>query len=90
MRNNFDLDACAFGQTGDLNRGTRRKIVREIPSVNFIHSGEGCEIGQENGAFYDVGKCKFLVIQNRLHIFQHTLGLGFDVAGNQAHARFGL
>src|ERR1022692_1543118 len=84
MRDDFNLDARAFGQTGDLNSGTRGKIVREIFRVNFIHTREIREVGQEHGAFYNVGERQLLVVQNHLHVFQHTLGLDLDIAGNQA------
>jgi hypothetical protein len=84
MRNDLNLHVRAFGQRDDLNGRARGKIVRKISSVNFIHGGEVCEVGQEHRAFHDVGEREFLVIQNQLHIFQHALGLGFDVAGNQA------
>ena len=83
MRHDFDLHVRAFGQRGDLDRGARGKIIREISSVNFIHAGEVREVGQEHRAFHDVGEREFLVVQNRLHIFQHAFGLGLDVAGNQ-------
>ncbi len=83
MRDDFDLHARAFRQAGDLDGRARGKIFREIFRVNFVHAREVREIGQEHGAFDDVGERQLLIVQNRFDVFQHALGLRLDVAGNQ-------
>src|SRR4051794_14976628 len=80
MRDNFDFHDRAFWQRGDLNGGARRKIGREIFRVNFVHAGEVSEVREKNGALDHVGKSQFLVVENRLHIFQNAFGLRFDIA----------
>ena len=44
----FDLDVRSFGQRGNLNSRTRRRLVPEIRPVNFIHGLEIAEVRQEN------------------------------------------
>lgn len=83
MRDDFNLHVRAFGQRGDLDGRTRREIFREILRVNLVHASEVREVRQEHRGFHDVGERQLLVVQNRLHIFQHAVGLRFDVAGNQ-------
>ena len=34
--------------------------------------------------FTTLANVKFLIVENHLHIFQYALGLGLDIAGNQA------
>lgn len=83
MRDDFDFDDGAFGQSGDLNRGTGREIVREIFRVDFVHAREVGEVRQEHGAFDDVREGKFLILQNGFYVFQDAFGLRFDIAGNE-------
>ena len=87
MRDNFNFHVRAFGQCDDLHGGTRGKIFRKILRVNFVHRGEVAEVRQEYGAFYDVGEGEFLVVENRLHVFEDAFGLRLDVAGNQVASR---
>jgi hypothetical protein len=59
MGDDFDFHARAFRQRGDLHRGARGEILREILRVNFIHAGKVAEVGHEHRAFHDVGKGEF-------------------------------
>lgn len=83
MRHDFDLHVRAFGQRGDLHRGTRREIAREILSIDLVHPGEVGEVGHEHGGLHHVGEREFLVVEDGLHVFEHAFGLGFDVAGDE-------
>lgn len=84
MRHDLYLHVRAFGQGRNLHRGTRREIAGEILGVNFVHPGEVGEVGQEHGGLHHVGEREFLVVEDGLHVFEHALGLGFDVAGDEA------
>ena len=83
MRHDFNLHARAFGQSGDLNGGTRGEILREILRIDFVHPGEVREVSEEHGGLYHVGEGEFLVVEDGFHVFQHALGLGFDVASDE-------
>lgn len=83
MRYHFNLHRGTFGQRGDLNRGTGWKIPGEIAGVNLIHRCKVAEVGHEHRAFENICKGQSLIVQNGLHVFQHALGLRFDVAGHQ-------
>lgn len=83
MRNHFDLHIRALGQAGHLHRGTRRKILREIFSVHFIHGSEVCKISHKDRALDDVVESKALIVEDGFDILQCALGLRFDVTGNQ-------
>ena len=83
MRDDFDFHVRAFGQRGDLDGGTRRKIIREISRVNFVHAGEIREVRHKHRALHYIGEGEFLVLEDRFDVFQNAFGLGLDVAGNQ-------
>jgi len=83
MRDDFNLHIRAFGQRGDLDRGTRGKIFREILRVNLVHAREIAEVRQEYRGFHDIGERQMLVVQNGFDVLQHAIRLRFDVAGNQ-------
>ena len=83
MCHHLNFHSRVFRQCGDLNRGARREIFREIPRVNLIHAREVGEVRHENRGFNDIRERQLLVVQNRFHVLQDALGLGLDVAGNQ-------
>lgn len=84
MRHDFDLHVRTLGQRRNLHCGARREIAREILGIDFVHSGEVGEVGHEHGGLHHVGEREFLVVEDGLHVFEHALGLGFDVAGDEA------
>src|SRR5471032_1689330 len=69
MCDDLNLHVRALGQRGNLDRGARREIAREILRVNLVHAREVAEVGQEHRAFHDIGEGEFLVVQNGLHVF---------------------
>ena len=83
VRDDFDFTVRAPRQGGDLNRRARRKIGREIFCMDFIHRCEISKVDHEDRALDDVGEGQFLVVQNHFDVFQHTFGLGFDVARHE-------
>src|SRR4051795_1747446 len=83
MRDNLNLDVGAFGQGRDLYGRPSGKIHRKVLRVDFIHSGEVRQISQKDGALDDVGKGKFLIIQDSFHVLQYAIGLGFDVSADE-------
>ena len=88
MGDYFDFYVCGFGKRGDLDRGAGRKIVGEIFRVDFVHTGEVAEVGQEHSAFDDVGESQFLVVQDGFYVLEDALGLSFDVAGDEVTGRW--
>ena len=56
MRHNLDFHSGPFGQAGDLDRGARGKVFREMLCVNIVHRNEVGEIGQKHRAFHNVGE----------------------------------
>ena len=83
MCHDFDLDVRAFGQRGDLDRRARGEIAGEILGVDFVHPGEVREVGEEHGGLHHVSECELLVVEDRLHVFEHAFGLRFDVASDE-------
>ena len=83
MRHDFDFYARAFGQSSDLNGGTRGEILREILRIDFVHPGKVREVSEEHGGLHHVSEGELLVIKDGLHVFEHALGLGFDVASDE-------
>src|SRR6266704_5155629 len=83
----FDFDICAFGQGGNLDGGTRRKVGGKIFRIDLIHARKIRKIGQKDGAFYHIAKRRLLIVQNSLHVFENALGLGFDVAAHEITGR---
>jgi hypothetical protein len=83
MRDHFDLHIGATRQCRHLDGGACREVAGEIGSVNFVHAAEVSEVGQENSRFDDIGEVEILICEDDFHVFEDTLGLGFDVASNQ-------
>src|SRR5207302_8175806 len=70
-------------QSGNLNGGSRGKIRGEVFGVHLVHAREIRQIGQEDSAFDHIGEGKLLIVENGFDVFEHSLGLGFDVAADQ-------
>ncbi len=79
MSNNLDFHACALGKGCHLNGGASRVIFREILGVNLVHAWKIPQVCHENRALYHVLKGQLLILQYGLHIFKHSLRLGFDI-----------
>ena len=58
-------------------------ILGEILGVDFVHAAEVSKVSHEHGGLHHVGERELLVVENGLHVFEHALGLSFDVASNQ-------
>ena len=89
MRNDFDLDMGAFWQPCDLDSGARRKVRCEVFGIDFVHPAKIRQVGEEDGAFDDIGEREILVIEDGLDVIEDTLGLCLDVAQDQV-ARGGI
>ena len=84
MRDDFNLHVRALWAARRLGSVERAgKSLGEILRVNFVHAGEIGEVRHEHRAFDDVGERQLLVVENRLHVLQHALGLRLDVAGDR-------
>jgi hypothetical protein len=87
MRNHLNLDIRPFRQRSHLDCRTRGKIRCEELRVHLVHAGKIGKVGQEDSALYYVIEPEPLVIENRFHVFQHSLGLSFDVPRDEIARR---
>ena len=72
MRHHFDLDLRPARQRRRLHGGTRRKIRREIPRIDFIHGGEIRQVCQENRRLDNMPEIQLLVLRRMILTFSNT------------------
>lgn len=85
-----DLHPGAPGEGGNLDRGPRRRLGREMPGINLVHLRELGEVDHKDGRADDMAQRQARRFEDALHVLDHALGLGDDVAGADKLTRGGV
>ena len=84
-RNDFDLNKCILGKTGDFNRAAGGiATFGEEGCINLVHSAKVVHVAEEHSGLNNVVHGQASGLQNGLDVGQRLLGLCLNAFGECA------